>query len=233
MLDRLRNASVVLGEYAAETAYGLVRPDWRRSGATAQEDARRLPGDDLVPRPNWAATRAITIAAPPERVWPWLLQLGYGRGGWYSDMPWWKDPAGHTGLHSSATELRPEHQHLAVGDVLLDGANCNEDTGAWTVAELNPERAIVLFSRRILSGRELRDGQSLPRFRFACSWAFVLHPRADGTTRLLVRTRVDYRPSWMVRLVAVVRRGDTVMQRAMLLGIKRRVEANEPVEASP
>ena len=227
-MTRLRDLAVVLGEYSAETVYGLLHPEWRRSGTALDEDALPLPGDDLVPHANWRATRAVTVTAPPERVWPWLLQMGYGRGGWYSDMPWWKDPAGHTGRLSSASILLPEHQHLAVGDLLLDGANCDADTGAWTVVAVVPEQSIVLFSRRTMSGREIRDGRPLPRSFFSCSWAFVLRPDGEGGTRLLVRTCAEYRPPWMVSLVAVVRWGDTVMQRAMLLGVQRRVETVHP-----
>jgi hypothetical protein len=215
---------VVLGEYAAESIYGLTHPEWRRSGATTGEAREALPGDEYVDSPDWAATRAVTITAPPPRVWPWLLQLGYGRAGWYSDMPWWKDPGGHTGAGSSASQVLPEHQGLAVGDVLLDGAGCDDDTGAWTVVDLVPERALVLLSRRTLSGREIRDGDPLPRSFFTCSWSFVLRPLDGGSSRLLVRSRARYEPPWMVRLLAVLRQGDTVMQRAMLLGIKRRVE---------
>jgi proline iminopeptidase len=222
----------VLGEYAAEAVYGLAHPEWRRSGALGAESTEVLPGDDLVVTPNWTATRAVTIGVPPSRVWPWLLQLGYGRGGWYSDMPWWKDPDGHTGARSSAATVLPRYQDLAVGDVLLDGAGCDEDTGAWTVVRLDPERALVLYSRRTLSGRELREGQRLPSSSFACSWSFVLRSTGDRATRLLVRTRLEYRPAWMVRLLAILRQGDTVMQRAMLLGIKRRAEAERSVEVS-
>jgi len=135
---RLRDLAVVLGEYTAETLYGLAHPEWRRSGATSREEAEALPGDGRVPRPTWAATRAVTIDAPPEHVWPWLLQMGYGRGGWYSDMPWWKDPAGHTCTRSSAAAILAQHQDLHEGDVLLDGPNCDAATGAWRVVASTP-----------------------------------------------------------------------------------------------
>ena len=228
-----RDVAVVLGEYAAEAAYGLVHPEWRRSGATAEETTGPLPGDELVAEPDWTATRAVTVAVSPAEVWPWLLQLGYGRGGWYSDMPWWTDAAGHVGARSSATTVLAEHQDLAVGDVLLDGVGCDDDHGAWAVVHLLPGRALVLYSRRTLGGRELRDGQPLPRSYFACSWSFVLRPDGPDTTRLLVRTRAAYQPPWMVRLLAVLRQGDTVMQRAMLLGIARRAEAAHRAPAVP
>ncbi|GAA1634367.1 hypothetical protein [Georgenia ruanii] len=221
---RARDGVVVLGEYALETAYAATHPEWRRSGATAEEEARALPGDDLVRRPNWSTTRAVTITAPPGQVWPWLAQMGYGRGGWYSDFPWWQDPAGHRGRRSAATRLLPEHQRLAVGDVLLDGARCSEEIGSWWVRAVAPDRHLVLFSSRTLTGREVRFLPARPRSYFDCSWAFALAPAGEAV-RLLLRTRVRYHPAWMLRLAVVLRTGDTVMQRAMLLGIKRRAES--------
>ncbi|PFG40963.1 proline iminopeptidase [Georgenia soli] len=220
---RVRDGAVVLGEYAVETVYAVTHPEWRRSGATPDEQSRELPGDDLVPAPNWSATRAETIRATPQQVWPWLAQMGYGRGGWYSDFPWWKDPAGHRGRRSAAERVLPDHQQLEVGQVLLDGPNCSEQIGSWWVRDVEPARHLVLYSSRTIDGREVRFLPRRPRSYFDCSWAFVLVPDGDSV-RLLVRTRVCYRPGWVVRLMVVLRAGDTVMQRAMLLGIRRRVE---------
>ena len=76
----------------------------------------------------------------------------------------------------------------------------------------------LLYSRRTLSGREVLPGQARPRSYFACSWAFILRPSEADGTRLIVRTRIDYHPAWVVHVVAVIRSGDTVMQRAMLTG---------------
>lgn len=221
----MRDAAVVLAEYTAESVYGLLHPAWRRSGATESEARETLPGDDLVPDPNWYATRAITIDACPADVWPWLTQMGYGRGGWYGDLPWWKDPAGRTGPASSAWQLIPGARQIAVGDVLLDGPNCDETTGAWRVVEVDVGRSLVLFSARTISGREVITDRPYPPSWFACSWAFVLRRMDDRRCRLVMRTRVHYRPAWMVRVAAVLRTGDTVMQRAVLIGLKRRVEA--------
>jgi WS/DGAT/MGAT family acyltransferase len=221
---RLRDGLLVVGEYTAEALYGLTRTEWRRTGATEEEARRRLPGDELVPGSNHVVTRAESIGAPPEQVWPWLMQMGYGRGGFYGDFPWWRDPDRHRGVRSSATAVHPEFQHLEVGDVLLDGPNCDEHVGAWRVRVLDPGHALVLStSRTPLSGREVSSLPRRPRAFFDCSWAFVL-VREDGGTRLLVRSRVRMHPPWLLRLTAVIRAGDTVMQRAMLAGIKRRLE---------
>ncbi|WP_148258096.1 hypothetical protein [Pseudarthrobacter phenanthrenivorans] len=219
-----RDAAVVLAEYAAETAYGYLHPQWRVSGATDREASEDLPGDAVVPQPNWQATRAVSIQCPPAHLWPWLAQAGYGRGGWYGDLPWWKDPEGATGRHSSAATILAQYQSVREGDILLDGPNCDATTGAWRVVRADPPRSLVLHSRRTLSGREVLPGARTPRSYFSCSWAFVLRREGETGTRLIVRSRADYHPAWMVRAAAVIRSGDTVMQRAMLAGIKRRAE---------
>lgn len=104
--SRARDGLVAVAEYVAEALYGFLRPQWRRSGATMQEEAERLPGDEVIVQPNWQATRAITVHRPPAQVWPWLAQAGYGRGGWYGDLTWWKDPAGHKGVRSTVRRLK-------------------------------------------------------------------------------------------------------------------------------
>jgi hypothetical protein len=154
LLRRARPAALVFGEYVANGVYGLGHRSLLRCGATASERHRRLPGDDLVADPNWQATRAETIHAPAKAVWPWLKQLGYGRGGYYGDLPWWRGERGR-GVAASADRVLPELQHLEVGDVLLDGADCDATRGAWTVSSIEPERSLVLFSSRTLDGREV------------------------------------------------------------------------------
>jgi proline iminopeptidase len=221
---RLRDGLVAAGEYTGEALYGLIRPQWRRTGATADEARRPLPGDELVPAANYVVTRAESIGAAPADVWPWLVQIGYGRGGYYGDFPWWRDPDQHRGPGSSADAVLPRFQQLRVGDVLLDGPNCNDRIGAWRVRVLEPGHALVLFSSRTpLSGREVGYLPRRPRAFFDCSWAFVLFSE-DGGTRLLVRSRIRMQPGWLLRVTRVIRAGDNVMQRAMLAGIRRRVE---------
>lgn len=90
----------------------LVRPWALRWGATAEEAARPLPGDGLVAKADYVATRAITIDAPPHQVWPWLVQIGSGRAGWYT-----YDRLDNAGM-PSATEILPQLQQLAVGDLI-------------------------------------------------------------------------------------------------------------------
>ena len=84
----------------------------------------------------------------------------------------------------------PELQHLEVGEVLLDGADCDATHGAWTVCSIQPGRSLVLFSSRTLDGREVDPrAETKPRLFFDCSWAFVLVPEGEVATRLLVRSR--------------------------------------------
>jgi hypothetical protein len=224
LLRRARPAALVVAEYAANGAYGLGHPSLLRSGALPLERHRRLPGDDLVPHPNWQATRAETIGAPAAAVWPWLVQLGYGRGGYYGDLPWWHGERGR-GPAASADRIIPGFQRLDVGDVLLDGANCDATHGAWTVREIEPGRSLVLFSSRTLDGREVDPhAEPKPRPYFDCSWSFVLVPEGEAVTRLLVRSRLRMVPGWALHGAGFLTLGDTVMQRAMLRGIKRRAE---------
>jgi hypothetical protein len=176
----------------------LVRPWARRWGATAEEAARPLPGDGLVAKADYVATRAITIDAPPQEVWPWLVQIGSGRAGWYT-----YDRIDNAGM-PSATEVIPELQQLQVGDLIP--MVVGKDIGV-RVKELEPDRRMLWWDEQ---------GEY--------SWEWVLEP-ADGQTRLLNRLRVTRHPwtrKMLYELVAV--NGDVVMQRKLLRGIKQRAE---------
>jgi hypothetical protein len=176
----------------------LVRPWALRWGATAEEAARPLPGDGLVAKADYVATRAITIDAPPHQVWPWLVQIGSGRAGWYT-----YDRIDNAGM-PSATEILPQLQQLAVGDLIPMVAG--KDIGL-RVKELEPERRMLWWDEQ---------GEY--------SWEWVLEP-ADGRTRLIQRLRVTRHP-WTRRMLyeLVAANGDVVMQRKLLRGIKQRAE---------
>jgi hypothetical protein len=104
--------ALVAAPIAAVAYFRYLRP-WQLSwGATPEEVSRDLPGDELVPEPTFNATRAISIAAPAEEIWPWLVQVGVARAGWYS-----YDILDNLG-HRSARHIIPELQNLAVGDVI-------------------------------------------------------------------------------------------------------------------
>jgi hypothetical protein len=137
--------------------------------ATAFEERRPLPVDDLVPDPLFTSTHAITIDAPPEQVWPWIAQMGAGRAGWYS----WD--AIDNGATPSATSIRPELQKVVPGDIMpaVPGA-----TDAFVVATVDPPRALVLM---------VPDGHG----GCAVAWEHMLEPLDGGRTRLIVRGRAS------------------------------------------
>jgi hypothetical protein len=105
----------------AGLAVGYAGLQWlgRSYGSTREEQDRPLPGDYCTPKPMAVTTHAITIDAPPERVWPWLVQMGWGRGGWYTAR--WVDRALFPKNGPSADRIVPELQDLKVGDAVLDG----------------------------------------------------------------------------------------------------------------
>jgi hypothetical protein len=206
-------------EYGIDTMYGIAHPSLFRSGATSDEEQRALAGDDLVPEAAWVATRGETIAAPAEAVWPFIAQMGWGRGGFYAYS--FFDPRHAADARGVVERL----QDLKVGDVWLDGPGCDETKGAWRVEVLEPGRAVVVRSLRDpITGRELRPEERGRRW-MECSWAFIVEAAGRNTTRMLVRTRVAFGPAlarYAMRFVFGP--GDSVMQRTMLRGIRERAE---------
>jgi hypothetical protein len=183
----------------ALAAYLVVyRPLQLHWGATRQEVARAMPGDDIQLRPIFNATRAITIKATPEQVWPWLVQIGYKRAGWYGYD--WVDNAGI----ASATRIMPEWQHIQVGDTvpIWEGIN-------FRVAAFEPNRYVVWQSP---SGRD--------------SMALALYPVDETHTRLV--WRIHNAPYlWMSGYIVAqlfADLADGIAVRENLLGIKRRAE---------
>ena len=191
-----RRAAAALVLLAA--LYPFLRRPILTWGATAAEAASRLPGDELLEDADGVSTRAITIHAPAERVWPWLAQLGPSpRGGAYT-YDWIENLLG-LDMHS-VDRVLPEFQHPEVGDTIGFGAN-----------EMRLERA---EPERVLAWRSA-DGNWV--------WTFVLEKR-DGTTRLISRNRFHL-PTRAARLGMIpMEPGSLVMERKMLHGIKRRAE---------
>ncbi len=156
-----------------------IRPRMLTWGATPDETACAYPGDELVPDPDGGATMATTLLAPPEKVWPWLVQMGGNRAGWYS---WdWLDNNGQP----SANRVVPEWQNLEVGRHLKGPTNW------WTVLVVDPNRTLVLQSSYRLPSGQSFDPQSspLPRVYVDGIWGFHLRPAPSGRTRLVVRSR--------------------------------------------
>lgn len=188
----------------------LLRARSLRWGASDEELTMVLPGDELVPDADLTATRAVVVNAGADDVWPWIAQLGQGRGGFYS----YDVLENLVGLDiHSADRIVPEWQGIDVGDVVRF-----HPEGGMTAAVVQPGRALVL-----------RGGMpGTPPFDFA--WAFVMRGQPDGTTRLVVRERYRYLRWWAPLLVEPVELISLVMSRRMLRGIKER--AQRPVVAT-
>jgi hypothetical protein len=184
----------------------LSRAWYSKWGATETEVNMSFPGDDLVPQPVLESTRAISIEAPADKIWPWLVQMGQGRGGLYS-YERLENLAG-CDMHN-ADRIIPEYQHLNVGDkvrIVPEGRD-----PYFIVSAIESCRAIIL------------GGDDPPT-----TWAFILEPIDDNTTRLIIRWRQDYEPTpgnvlgWRVFTDPIT----FVMERKLLQGIKARVEAS-------
>lgn len=171
-------------------------------GAREDEISRKLPGDELLPEAGLITTRAVSIAAPPDCVWPWLVQMGSGRGGAYT-YDWIENLFG-LDMHS-ADEIVPELQHLKVGDELPMGG------------ERLPMRVEILDAERTFAIRHTAGGWV---------WIFALFPE-DGATRLISRNRIGATgrtPEARLAYRLVMEPGSLIMERKMLLGIKARAE---------
>lgn len=210
-----RRAWVTATALTATVAGAIAtRARLRNWGATPEEVAGRLPGDDYLAADS-TSTRAIAVAAPCAEVWPWLVQLGQDRGGWYS-YDWLEDLFG-LDVHS-ADEVHPEWQHLTVGSLVRatpPGALGLPDGYAFRVALVDPPHALVLRQRP-------------PEHPWNATWAFVLADDGPDRCRLLVRSRSTRSPglagrlSWLVgELMDPV---TLLMTRRMLLGIQERAE---------
>ncbi len=186
-------------------------------GATDDELQRRLPGDELVAEPAAQVTRAITIDAPPERVWPWVVQLGADRGGFYS-YDWLENLFG-LGIHS-AERIVPAWQDLHVGDLVA--AN-RKRSGGWLVAEVRPNEALVLQVADVNARRPLQRAEH----RWEFTWIFALAPEPGGRTRLIVRERTGFGSRLVEAAMSPVGLVSFVMTRRMLQGIKERAERAE------
>lgn len=201
---------------AAAVAYGVLQRLGRTSGSTAAERRSILPGDGLVARPQVVTDHACTIDAPPTTVWPWLVQMGWHRAGWYTAR--WVDVLLFPANEAAADRIHPDWQDLAVGDRVLDG---DPSTECWFVVdELEPDH-MVLHSRSHLPP-DLRDATGA---EIDWSWAFVLHDLGDGRCRFHVRTRARVAPWWLAAgYVAAMVPADHVMASQMLAGITARAE---------
>ncbi len=197
----------------------LLSDRYLRWGATDEDLTRALPGDELLSGAHHSATRAITIEAAAERVWPWIAQLGQGRGGFYS-YDWLENLVAHIDIHN-ADHIVPEWQHVAVGSQVL----------------LAPD--VPLRVTAVDIGRSLVLRGSVPMGRaespYDFTWTFVLLPQSDGTTRLVVRERYAYARPWAGFIVQPAQLVSCFMTPEMLRGIKARAErcASDATDRAP
>jgi hypothetical protein len=240
----MRARKLLIGTIAATAAAGAaysfaLRPWWRSWGVDPAEADVILAGDDLVPDATVSETRGVEIGAPPADVWPWLVQMGYNRAGWYS-----YDAVDMKG--GSAERIVPELQQLAVGDLVP-----NSPDTAFVVRALDPGRSLVLYAddatvqeqvaaarAKKAAGEAVEEtpanlraaGRMMPSMPgFAASWAFVVRPLDEGRrTRLVERFRVRLpAPDGPAAGVmgSMFGFGVFAMTRKQMLGIRDRAEA--------
>jgi len=186
-------------------AYLLTVRRWHaRWGTTGSEVQAGMPGDGIVDQPWDITTRAVTIAAAPAQIWPWLAQMGYQRGGMYSYD--WIDQFLGVLDGPSAGKVLPEFQNLQPGDEIPMG-----NSPGWPVESVEPNRSLVLDIRQ-------------PGIHI--TWSFLLEPIDEEHSRLILRIRIRMRP--LVHVVSafpISDFGQFLMTRKLLLGVKQRAEA--------
>jgi len=221
MRTTLRQAFLPAAAGAA-VGVGLAWRRFSRWGAHDEEVAGVLPGDHVITDPQVCTTRAVTVRAPIESVFPWLAQIGQGRGGFYS-YDWLENVKG-LGIHS-ADRILPEVQQLAPGDRIPVAPG--PAFYGFRVVDVEPPTRLVLDMRiHPLTGQPIQDAQSAgPSFH--ATWAFALAPIDRTSTRLVSRTRkkVDLPLGFGLPYLALLELVQLLMERRMLLGIRQRAEA--------
>ena len=196
-LVRLSIASLILIGVAVLVVWFLYRPWALTWGSTDEEIARAMPGDEVLENPTFNATRAVTIEATPEEIWPWIVQIGYRRAGFYS-----YDLLDNDGI-PSAERILPEYQNLKINDLIP-----LSKTAHVRVTELDPPQSMVLVF-------EVEGTWS------NATWVWGLYTESPTNTRLVTRLRADARG---VRSRLFLDLGEIIMMRKCMLGIKRRAE---------
>ena len=214
----------VAGAIGAIAFQYLFRPWANRWGASLQEIYAVLPGDELIPNANGQSTHAITIHAPASAIWPWLVQIGQGRGGFYS-YDCLENLFG-LDIHSES-EIVAAFQCLQVGDMIR-----MHPEGGSEVVIMNSERDLVLYADTdTVAGRpsEISGTPGSEPLDFVSTWAFHLRPIDTQDTRFIARTRGSWNSNasavllWGVMLDPIT----FIMSRKMLRGIKKRAEATD------
>jgi hypothetical protein len=178
----------------------LIRPWQLRWGATDEEIERSMPGDNIVPKPSFNATRAVTVNAPANNIYPWIVQMGINRAGWYS-----YDLLDNL-ARKSAENILPEYQNLKIGDLVPMSPDGKQ--GTW-VKDFGKNRWMLWWDQ---------TGDS--------TWVWGIYPEGENHSRLVTRVRMKYRWHSVSALFnLLIEFFDMPMMRKSLLGIKRRAEA--------
>ncbi len=209
VLAALEGVALIVWNLVATPFIGRRRLRWGTVGTEATDS---VPGDELVPEPKWSYTLGIAVDESPEDVWPWIAQVGQGRGGFYT----YQSLENMVGCRiTNATEILAEHQHPVVGeDIYL-----HPTAPPMRIEIVDPPNALVLFGSPADTGAEESWGVS--------TWQFAVKPGPGGGSRLLTRGRYDYTSDRKSRLafgrfpIEVI---TFVMSRKMMLEIKRLAE---------
>ncbi len=208
-LAALEGAALIVWNLVATPFIARSRLRW---GLVGTEEGDALPGDELVPEAKWSYTLGIAVEAAPEEVWPWIAQIGQGRGGFYT----YQTLENMVGCQiANTTEILPEHQHPEVGDDIY----LHPSAPPMRIEIVEPPNALVLLGSPADIGGEDSWGIS--------TWQFAVNAGSDGGSRFLTRGRYDYTPDWKSRLafgrfpLEVI---SFVMSRKMMLEIKRLAE---------
>jgi hypothetical protein len=195
-----------VGNLLATPFIGRRRLQW---GTVGTETSDPLTGDELVPDPKWSYTLGVSVDASPENVWPWIAQIGQGRGGFYT----YQTLENIAGCRiTNTTEILPDHQNPKVDDEVY----LHPTAPPMRIATVDPPNALVLFGSPADIAAEESWGMS--------TWQFIVNPDGRGGSRLLTRGRYDHSPDWKSRLafgrfpMEVL---TFVMSRKMMLEIKR------------
>ena len=192
---------LILGIVVFLTVYMLwIRPWQLRWGATADEAERSMPGDEIVSTPSFNATRGITINAPPQAIYPWILQMGIGRAGWYS-----YDLLDNLG-RPSATRILPEHQESTPGQLI----------------PISPDGKQGFYVKEFVENVWMLwwDQQG------ATTWLWMIYPDGQGKQRLITRVRMRYNwLSFSMVFSLMIEFSDIIMMSKCMRGIKQRAEA--------
>ncbi len=204
--------------FVAVASYFLLQWLGRTWGATGAERRALMPGDEIVPHPQILTTHATTIDASPGEVWPWLIQMGWHQGGWYTAP--WVDRILFPANWPAATQILPALQDRAIGDFIPDGPP--ESECGFIIEGMETDRSLVLHSTTHLP-KSWRENYGA---RLDWTWSFSIDDLGGERSRLIFRCRGNAAPWWLLAIyrLAIIP-ADFIMSHQMLSGIRSRVLA--------